>query len=96
MEVCLTTAYGGKEFVFHGTLDDCPTAKAIASALPIEARASTWGGEMYFRIPVDHELEPGAGDLREVGDLAYRPPGNALCIFFGPTPAPVSAKPVGT
>ena len=67
-------------------LNDTRTAQAIWDALPIEARANTWGDEIYFSIPVK------AGDERpqevvDAGDLGYWPPGSAFCIFFGPTPA---------
>ena len=62
------------------------TAKAIYEALPIEARASTWGDEIYFSIPVDIKSE-NSKEVVELGDLAYWPPGNAFCIFFGKTPA---------
>ncbi len=62
------------------------TAQAIWEALPIEARASTWGDEIYFSIPVDVEAE-NPKEIVEMGDLGYWPPGNAFCIFFGPTPA---------
>jgi len=61
------------------------TAKAIWEALPLEARANTWGDEIYFSIPVNIEVEnPKA--VVDLGDLGYWPPGNAFCIFFGPTP----------
>ncbi len=68
-------------------LHQTPTADAIWSALPIEARANTWGDEIYFSIPVKAELEKNAKDVVESGDLGYWPPGTAFCIFFGPTPA---------
>jgi hypothetical protein len=67
-------------------LNDSPTARKIWEALPIEARANTWGDEIYFAIPVKAPLEKTAQELVEVGDLGYWPSGNAFCIFFGPTP----------
>lgn len=68
------------------TLNDTKTAEAIWSALPIEARGSTWGDEIYFSIPVHLETERGQ-EVVELGDLGYWAPGAAFCIFFGPTPA---------
>ena len=72
----------------YATLSDenSGTAKAFWDALPIEARANTWGDEIYFGIPVKRELETGEETV-EIGDLGYWPAGNAFCIFFGPTPA---------
>ncbi len=67
-------------------LADTSTARAILDALPIAGRASTWGDEVYFAIPVDAE-EEDAKAVVEFGDIAYWPPGAAFCIFFGPTPA---------
>lgn len=80
-------------------LNDSPTAQAIIDALPISARANTWGDEIYFSIPVEMDREADARAEVEVGVLAYWPAGNAFCIFFGPTPAssgdaPVAASPV--
>lgn len=68
-------------------LNDGPTATAIFKALPIKAEANRWGGEIYFAIPVKAALEPASRDVLEAGELGYWPPGNAFCIFFGPTPA---------
>ena len=70
----------------EAALNDSATAKAIWSALPIEDRASTWGDEIYFPIPV-HLDEEDAREVVEKGDLGYWPPGHAFCIFFGRTPA---------
>ncbi len=70
----------------EAVLNDSLTAKNIWEALPIEARANTWGDEIYFAIPVKAPLEKTAQELVEVGDLGYWPSGNAFCIFFGPTP----------
>ncbi|MEM7536036.1 MAG: cyclophilin-like fold protein [Chloroflexota bacterium] len=69
------------------TLNDSPTAQAIVNALPIQASANCWGDEIYFGIPVSASVEPDAQEIVEVGGLAYWPPGNAFCIFFGRTPA---------
>ncbi|MBP8951558.1 MAG: hypothetical protein KBI47_04135 [Armatimonadetes bacterium] len=85
----------------YAQLGDGPTAKKVWEALPIEASAQTWGDEIYFGIPVQANKEPDAKAERAVGDLAYWPPGNAFCIFFGPTPMssgdlPVAASPVNT
>ncbi len=75
-------------------LNDSETAKLIWDEVPIEASASTWGDEIYFGIPVHTGSETGAKAEVEVGDIAYWPPGNAFCIFFGPTPASSGEKPV--
>ncbi len=81
--VCIDA--GGVEF--HAVLNDTATARAIEDALPITGEANRWGGEIYFSIPVRVGLESGARDVLEAGEIGYWPPGTALCIFFGPTPA---------
>jgi len=67
------------------TLNDSECAKRIYDALPLEARASTWGDEIYFEIPVDCEQEDPKETV-ELGDLAYWSAGSCFCIFFGLTP----------
>ena len=68
-------------------LHDTPTAQSIIDELPITAKAQRWGDEIYFSIPASAELENNSRDVLEAGELGYWPPGNAFCIFFGPTPA---------
>jgi len=75
------------EVVLEGELRDTETARAIAEALPIEAEFDTWGEEFYFEVPVHRELDETATTEVEIGDLGYWPPGSALALFFGPTPA---------
>jgi hypothetical protein len=72
---------------FRAQLNDTATALAIMEALPIEARANRWGGEIYFSIPVEAGLETGAREVLQPGEIGYWPPGSAFCLFFGRTPA---------
>ncbi len=45
-----------------------------------------WGDEIYFGTTVKID-EENAQEKVEVGDIAYWPEGNPICIFFGKTPA---------
>lgn len=74
-------------------LNSSATAKAIIAALPFSGRANTWGDEIYFEIPVAVGLAADARDTVAVGEIGYWPPGSALCIFFGPTPASTGPEP---
>lgn len=82
-EITITT----DKATFRAMLNDTATAHAIAEALPIDAQADRWGGEIYFAIPVRAALEGGAREVLEPGELGYWPTGRAFCIFFGRTPA---------
>ena len=66
-------------------LGDTEAARVFWDALPITGTAMRWGEEIYFRIPVEL-AEDAPRPLVDRGDIAYWAPGNALCIFFGPTP----------
>ncbi|MGB9758040.1 MAG: cyclophilin-like fold protein [Candidatus Bipolaricaulaceae bacterium] len=73
----------------RGVLDEGSAPKTVAAlrqALPLKARAQRWGREIYFATPVRVDLERGA-EVVEKGAIGYWPPGQALCLFFGPTPA---------
>ena len=71
------------------TLNDSSTAQLIVAALPIVGRVQTWGDEIYFPIPVSALSDETAAEVVEKGTIAYWPPGNALCLFWGPTPASI-------
>ncbi len=83
-----------------GELLDTPAARALAARLPLELSLSRWGEEYYGDI--GQALGEISGPTRQemaVGDVAFWEPGNALCLFFGPTPAssgpePMAASPV--
>lgn len=75
-------------------LFDSSCAKQIADRLPLEASPDEWGDEFYFTIPVKAPLDKDATTTVRVGDMGYWPPGNALAIFFGPTPMSTGADPV--
>ncbi len=69
-----------------GELNHSPTAEAFWEKLPMSGSTNTWGDEIYFSIPFKADVERGARDVMEKGEIAYWPPGKAFCIFFGPTP----------
>ena len=75
-------------------LDDTALAKAVAAKLPIETTPNEWGDEFYFEIPVRSGLDETATKKVKVGDIGFWPPGNAMAIFFGPTPMSSGTDPV--
>lgn len=75
------------------TLDDGPTAVALRRILPLEIEMSRWGGEYYGACLIEIGPVEDARSEMAVGEVAYWPPGRALCIFFGPTPASTGREP---
>ena len=78
---------------FPAELNDSNTAQAVIDALPLSATASRWGDEYYFSTTVTADNSDPLDDVFEVGELGFWPPGNAFCIFFGPTPASQNGEP---
>ena len=70
-------------------LDDskCPkTTRAILDSLPIKVKINRWGDELYTdKTPILAE-EENPQSVVYLSDVAYWPEGNAICLFFGPTP----------
>lgn len=74
-------------------LSDSKAGQIISSSLPLTAQMSRWGDEYYGSVGVDIPEDGTAREIMEVGEMAYWPPGRALCIFFGPTPASMDDRP---
>lgn len=73
-------------------LDDTPTSAKLLAVLPCESRASTWGDEVYFSLPISVKLEAGAKQVVEPGTVCFWTPGSALALPFGPTPIAKSGE----
>lgn len=74
-------------------LDDTPSARALLDALPLKARAQTWGEEVYFEIPVEVALERDARQVVPPGAVCFWVEGNSLALPWGRTPISESDQP---
>jgi uncharacterized protein len=69
------------------------TFKAILDNLPVEVSINKWGEELYTdRTIIAVEQEDNAKTEVNELDVAYWPEGNALCLFYGPTPSSKDGK----
>lgn len=69
------------------------TFKAILDNLPVEVSINKWGEELYTdRTTITVEQEDNAKTEVNELDVAYWPEGNALCLFYGPTPISKNGK----
>jgi len=75
------------------TLEETPTARALAAALPVTARAQTWGEEVYFEIPVEAKLERDAKQVVPPGTVCFWVEGGSLALPFGRTPVSEGDEP---
>jgi hypothetical protein len=83
-----------KNISLQAELYNTKTAKAVYDVLPLEADIEEWGDEFYFETPVQMPLDETATSRIKIGDIGYWPPGNAIAIFFGPTPISKGNDPV--
>ncbi|MFF9198908.1 cyclophilin-like fold protein [Streptomyces sp. NPDC014779] len=75
------------------TIDETPTSKALAGALPISSTARTWGEEVYFDTGVSVSVEPDARQDVDPGTVAFWTEGDALALPYGPTPISTGDRP---
>ncbi|MDP7223767.1 MAG: cyclophilin-like fold protein [SAR202 cluster bacterium] len=66
-------------------LNGCATADLVWDALPIISTGSTWGDEVYFRTDLTAD-EQDSEAVVDMGAVAFWPPGQAICLFYGLTP----------
>jgi len=67
-------------------LEDTPNARALVSALPVNAKAQTWGEEVYFELPVRAKLQAGAQQVVPAGSVCFWVEGSSLALPWGRTP----------
>jgi uncharacterized protein len=68
------------------------TVQAILENLPIEVKINRWGDELYTEKTQIIEREEDGKRQVNLFDVAYWPEGNALCLFYGPTPISEEGK----
>lgn len=78
---------GGPEVYVALRADETLSIGSLLSILPFSSRAQTWGDEVYFEAPFHADREKDARAEMRVGDVAFWPEGDAIALFFGPTPA---------
>ena len=75
----------GEEAEITVELGEGAVAKELWSRLPIDSKARLRGEEIHFPILAPDAVEPADRSELDVGDVAYWPPENALCLFFDHT-----------
>ncbi|AJZ75056.1 cyclophilin-like family protein [Candidatus Nitrosotenuis cloacae] len=70
-------------------LDDSLALKTVSSLLkhlPFELDANVWGKEIYTSHAPFSAPPENSQDVVDLFDVAFWPPGKAICLFYGPTP----------
>lgn len=73
--------------------DDTRSVRALLGVLPLRSVVRRWGDEICFDAPFHSEKEGNGRVDMEVGDVAFWPDGDAIAVFFGPTPVGRGKKP---
>ena len=65
----------------------CPnTVAAFLKHLPFTLKENLWGDEIYTDPAPFSTPEENSKSVVELFDVAFWPPGKAICLFYGPTP----------
>ena len=68
------------------------TVKSFLDSMPLRTVINIWGEELYTdETPIKVGPE-NSRSLVDMMDVAYWPSGNAICLFFGPTPISKSGE----
>ena len=78
-------AWKGGEVIAN--LRETSSVNQLVKTLPCEAKASTWGEEVYFELPVQMVLEADAQQVVEPGTVCFWVEGSSLALPYGRTPA---------
>ena len=62
------------------------TVKSFLEKLPFTLELFVWGDEIYTSSSPISVPEENSQSLVSLNDVAYWPPGKAVCLFYGPTP----------
>lgn len=58
----------------------------LLALLPCQSTINTWGEEVYFSLPLNVALEPGAQQVVPPGTVCFWVEGSALALPWGRTP----------
>ena len=86
---------------FEVELYDTAASRSLLKVLPQTIGMTRWGdGEYYGKISKNIDYQNDAlREVFEIGEVAlypagfFRPSGNSLCVFFGPTPSSKADEP---
>ena len=62
------------------------TVKSFLEKLPFTLELFVWGDEIYTSSSPISVPEENSQSFVSLNDVAYWPPGKAICLFYGPTP----------
>jgi len=68
------------------------TVQAILENLPITVNINRWGDELYTDKTLIGVGEENSTKLVELFNVAFWPPGQAMCFFYGPNPISLPGK----